>query len=870
MKNTFSKRKIALAIVAILLMTSTMLMEMPANGQYTNMQDSGSIAVPANVTPDESYTTVAHLSFRPNPIGLGQPLLINLWMQPPINVVRYYKAAFLVTFTKPDGTTSTVGPLDSFHGDTSAWFEYTVDQLGNWTVKFDFLGTYFPPGNYSNTVSDLSGTASQTTTTSFSKSVYYKPSSDGPYTFVVQQDLVASWPGSPLPTDYWTRPVSPENREWWPILGNYPATGIVGGGPGWPADTNTYMSNYLFTPYVQGPTSAHILWRRQDAIGGIVGGVWGQTYQPVSGTDPNIIYDGRCYQTVTKVIDGQTQSVWQCYDLQTGQIYWEKTGVQVPTFITYKLQQQANVPGSESVVRGNLAELVYVGGGRYIRYDPYTGAPTVNVSIAPLTTGTFYMDPYFLSVQSIGTTSNPNYRLINWTILGSVSGLNFANYALAVAGNISFPFSSLGTVDYESGIAVSTSGITPTGAGVAYGQRIMAASVTTGQVLWNITTDSTVGTQGAFSGSTAVADQGKYAVRLNDGHWHCWDLQTGATLWTSELSSWPWGTFGCYGVQSYGGMIISNQYDGVAAYNWTNGKLVWIFKAPALFAYETPYEGNYPWFTGVSIIADGKLYAYNTEHSPSSPITRGWKIFCINITTGTNIWNITGPMNPGSIADGYLEATNGYDGYMYFFGKGQSTTTVTAPDTAVPLGTAVTIRGTVMDTSPGDQGSVTNPTAPLNSPTKPGTVPCVSDTSMETQMEYLYMQLPIDGISHNATITGVQVTLTAIGSDGTVTNIGSVTTNGYYGTFTYKWTPPKEDTYTITASFAGDDSYGSSSAATGIAVSTAPTPTAMLTTPSAVVTTSDLMTYVVLAAVAIIIAIAIVGLAIIRILRKRP
>ena len=123
MKNTFSKRKIALAIVAILLMTSTMLMEMPANAQYTNMQDSGSIAVPANVTPDESYTTVAHLSFRPNPIGLGQPLLINLWMQPPINVVRYYKAAFLVTLTKPDGTTSTVGPLDSFHGDTSAWFE---------------------------------------------------------------------------------------------------------------------------------------------------------------------------------------------------------------------------------------------------------------------------------------------------------------------------------------------------------------------------------------------------------------------------------------------------------------------------------------------------------------------------------------------------------------------------------------------------------------------------------------------------------------------------------------------------------------------------------------------------------------------------
>ena len=97
----------------------------------------------------------------------------------------------------------------------------------------------------------------------------------------------------------------------------------------------------------------------------------------------------------------------------------------------------------------------------------------------------------------------------------------------------------------------------------------------------------------AFSAEAhAVADHGKFAVRLNDGHWHCWDLKTGKELWVSELSSWPWGTFGCYGVQSYGGNIISNQYDGVVAYNWTNGKVSWRYKYMPDYPYESVY-GDY-------------------------------------------------------------------------------------------------------------------------------------------------------------------------------------------------------------------------------------------------------------------------------------
>ncbi len=330
---------------------------------------------------------------------------------------------------------------------------------------------------------------------------------------------------------------------------------------------------------------------------------------------------------------------------------------------------------------------------------------------------------------------------------------------------------------------------------------------------------------------------------MNDGHWHCWDLYTGKELWTSELTSWPWGTFGCYGVQSYGGNIISNQYDGVIGYNWTNGKISWWYKDKAEYPYETPFGDNNPWFTGTARIADGVIYTYNTEHSPSQPIMRGLKLHAINATTGEGIWKIAGCMAPGAVADGYLTASNSYDGYMYVFGKGKSTTTVTAPDVVIAKGSGVVIKGTVLD----------------QSPAQPGT-PCVSKDSMATQMEYLHLQHPIDGLDHNITMTGVPVTLTAIDQNNNPVNIGTATTSAYYGTFEMAWTPPAEGTYKIIASFAGDESYGSSGASTAVSVGPAP---AAIQFPEQTAPIDYTMTIVGMG-IAIIIAVAIVGVLMLR------
>jgi hypothetical protein len=490
--------------------------------------------------------------------------------------------------------------------------------------------------------------------------------------------------------------------------------------------------------------------------------------------------------------------------------------------------------------------LLFVGNSRWITFNAMTGAVTQNVSISPLTTGTCYANNLFYSVQNIGTTASPNYRLINWTVTGAVgagSAGYAVNYALTVLSNTTWPWSSFpSTVDYQSGVAVTVTSITNTGTQVGSTTNVTAASLSTGQVLW-----SKVVNEEMYSGSCSVADQGKIAILFLGGHYEAFDLQTGALDWTSPNMDYPWGqsSFGAYAVQSAYGLIYRESYDGIYAFNWADGKIAWHY-VPVAPAFETPYNdqtnvSSYSCNSG-GIVADGKLYTLTTEHTPSQPITRGWGLYCINATSGQGVWNINGvSMSPGQVSDGYLTAS-GSDGYTYVFGKGPTETTVAAPQTQIASGTSAVISGTVLDESPANPG-----------------IACVSDDSMSAWMEYQYMQTTAP-----SNITGVPVSIDAVDPNGNYVHIGD-TTSDMSGTFSYTWAPTITGDYKITATFAGSQSYGSSYAEThAVVVSTpataTPAPTALAETTS----NSDLMTTLIAGIVVIVIAIAAVGVLLLR------
>jgi outer membrane protein assembly factor BamB len=864
--NSSRNKKEALLFAAILVMSSIAALAMQAQAGVGTLGTSPTNTpgypnlgpLPAGVTPAYTFTSEAYLSFRPNPIGVGQSLLVNMWTTPGSRH-SFYMQGYKVTIQHPDGSTEVVGPFNSYIADNTAWFEYVPDTPGTYKLKFESAGTYIPAGTYWDQPGlETGGFGATSKYYTLYTSVYYTPSSTDWQELTVQPDMIASWPPSPLPTDYWTRPVSPENREWYVIAGNFPWTGAYY----YPNGRVLYgQTRYKYTAYVQAPNTAHVLWRRQGNLGGIIGGDAYIYSLSGGGGTPTIIFNGRCYQTLTKqvptYVNGSLMlwpsTVWECYDLRTGQVYWDIQGVAAPTNIYYEKSTAESVPGAEAS-QGYTANLVAISGSRLYKYNPWTGAASLNITLPSyITSGQIYNNERVLSVQSLG---GGNYRLINWSMAGSST-----NFTTRIGTNITWPRSSVGNVDLDAGVAVSvsrsTSGSSEMEMQWCVGVNMSGADLYTGARLWDYNSNDTLET--VQMGGGGLADRGKVAYASHNRVWVCFDARTGKKLWTSEKAGYPWGEFWAYNMASYDfneskSAIIGTAYDGVYAFDWDNGKILWHYSVPSV-PFEDPY-GQAAFFTGVQI-ADGKIYAYSGEHTPSQPVTRGWKLHCINATTGEGIWSITGPMAPGAIADGYLTASNTYDGYMYVFGKGQSATTVTAPLTAVPLGTAMTIQGTVMDISPGDLGSTTNPAARLDAKKS---VPCVSKDSMSTEMEYLYMQHPINGIWHNLTITGVPVTLTAIGSNGTVIDIGSTTTNGYYGTFGYAWTPTKEDTYTIMASFTGDDSYGTSTAATMVTVGPAPAPYPTVEIP----TPADYTMTIVGAAVAIIIALVVATLLILR------
>jgi hypothetical protein len=810
--NSLRNKTKTTAIALVFLMASVTLMATPVETQEEpyGYPDLGSL--PDGVTPDYTFDKVAYLSFRPNPIGVGQTLLVNIWTTPG-TYHAFYMHDYKFTIEDPDGNQE-VRTTDSSLGVCSAWFEFVPDQVGRWKLKFESPGTYIPAGTYV----DRPGVLTSPNYT-LPYSVYYKPSETEWKELVVQQEQVLSWPASPLPTDYWERPGNPVNREWWPILGDYPFDGHVYYYPSGRAlyAGTVHRGSYKYTPYVQAPNTPHIVWKRQGDIGGLIGAEAYQYSLTAGGGNPDIIYAGRCYATVTKAVNGERTSVWQCYDLRTGEVYWEQTGVSAPTYITYAPPTaDPRVPGAIAS-RGHSPSLLYIGGGRMVKYDPWDGAVLVDVSISPVSSGTFYRDPYVLSVQSLG---GGNYRLINWTVEGTA--INFAD---RVIGNISWPLSTSGTRnwDFNENIAIYGSFGDFGGAywtGWCYVYKLYVADLTTGAFLYQLVSNEThppdTLTYTIQNPSSLVADRGKIAMSAVNRHWIAWNAREGTIAWESDLTGYPWGNWWGYTTASYDfnetkGAIIASAYDGLYAIDWDDGSIIWHYKDPHCVPFENPYtteEGApaAPFFSDIRI-ADGKIYAYNTEHRPSNPSCRDWKLHCINATTGKLIWQINNPMVPGAVADGYLTASNPYDGYMYVFGKGKSATTVSATPAVIAKGAEVLIRGTVLD----------------QSPAQPGTS-CVSKDSMQTQMEYLHMQMPIDGIWHDETITGVPVMLTAISEDNDVYDLGTVTTNGYYGTFSHAWEPPEEGVYTIMASFNGDDSYGSSTAATAVSVGPAPEP----------------------------------------------
>jgi hypothetical protein len=265
--------------------------------------------------------------------------------------------------------------------------------------------------------------------------------------------------------------------------------------------------------------------------------------------------------------------------------------------------------------------------------------------------------------------------------------------------------------------------------------------------------------------------------------------------------------------------------------------------------------GYYPGF--IMGVGDGIVYIGATQHTIVTPIPKGNYMRAINATTGEEIWTIddyTGSFMTLSyaMADGYCTFFNGYDNQIYSLGKGPTTMTVSAPDLAAESGQRIVIRGTVHDVSTGTKqdelvARFTNGVA------------VSSDKGMADWMGYLYQDKPLP-----TNFTGVEVVINVVDANGNYRTIGTATTDET-GAFSLVWKPDIPGAYDVTAVFQGTNGYWGSKASTTfdvMAEEITPTPT-----PAPVSITE---TYFIPAVAGIIVAIILVGVAIIVVLKKRP
>ena len=748
--------------------------------------------------PSFAYVTVA-----PNPVGVGQRVMIFMWVDTPLpsaavtNDIRRHD--YKLTITKPDGVTETQQwPIVD---DTTGiqFFPYAPDQIGTYALAFEYKGqTYTWSGTYQNDILMAANAKS---------------------TFTVQEELLPQAKSSyPMPEEYWTRPIEGQNTDWWTISSNWLNGAYIRSGA-----TSTGGAGFgRYQPDGIAPNSAHIMWSKSIQDGGVVGGLLvgnpGNTYY--MGGSYNVRFGGAIamygrlyYQEAYGNSGGGGDYV--AVDLRTGTEVWRinATTGGVPSFgflYGFDTGNQHGVLPEGLLFTSNFARA----------YDPSTGVlTTMNITSVPSGTETVGPKGEILrfSVTNIGTTANPNWRLTQWNVSklfvdstgmspsnwysGSVNASSKTYYDYNVSLSLS---NGLGWSIYRdiafNKIMLLTQGSFGTGPRTnGEGTNVTAISLkpgTFGQILWtkyyspapnNVT--RTLIALDADAGTFVTED--KETMTLTG-----FSLSDGSQLWTSTPELAKWDTVRRDTLAAYGNLYCAG-FDGILySYNMKDGKLLWTYGNGGIgnstyAGLETSY-GYYPIF--VDVIADGKVYLGTTEHSPGSPWYKDSQYRCINATTGEEIWTMMGwgtGMYVGQndiVADGCFVYLNCYDMKIYNVGKGPSAMTVTAPDIAAPFGTSITIKGTVTDISAGTKQAE-------QAARFPNGVPAVSDASMSSWMEYVYMQKP-----RPTNTIGVPVTLTVVDANGNYREIGT-TTSDSDGFFSFNWKPDIDGKYIAYASF---------------------------------------------------------------------
>ncbi|MEM3050609.1 MAG: PQQ-binding-like beta-propeller repeat protein [Candidatus Bathyarchaeia archaeon] len=783
--------------------------------------------------------TYAFCGVTPNPVGVGQAVLIHLGISQQTATTYDSWKGLTVTVTKPDGTTETLGP---FKTDSTGGTGYNYIPTMTGVYKFQ---THFPQQVYAGFGQNITWLAS-----------------DSPVTeLVVQSEQIPYFPGFPLPNEYWTRPINAQFHEWAPIAGNWLR----------PAGSYTMPPIPKYHPYNEdAPETAHILWTKQYAQGGLTGGDLGNVQYEMGDAYVgkflgSVIIDGVVYYNQFQSTGGTAvEQPVVAVDLKTGEELWRRN------WNNTRLAFGQVFFWDSFNYHGAFAYLWTETGTTWDCYDAFTGRWLYRLTNVPSgynlygPKGEIYR--YTVNLQQGWMTLWNSSRAINpqrsggvsdgsWTPIGSTF-----NATQGIEWNKTIPLGLPGSVAhyaFNDCIFGSTSYAFP----AATGPTLTSWAISTkigdeGRLIfkkeWTVPAEYT---DGNWAWTDVSFEDRVFIISCKESlRYYGFSLDTGEFLWETEPEHYLAFYDKWYGpAYGYGKFYTGRMTGIVTCYDIKTGKKLWTYNVSDKYA-EILWSMNFP--IEFHFLADGKLYLSYGEHSPINPTGRGAPMVCLDAITGEKIWEISWFNNWWGghviIGDSIMVGMNGYDNRLYAFGKGPSATTVSASPKISVHGSKVLVEGMVTDISPGTKEYALTARFPNG-------VPVVADESMTEWMEYVYMQYP-----RPTDVKGVEVTVTVLDPNNNCYDVATATTDSN-GFFSCTFEPPVPGKYTIIATFKGSKAYYGSSAETAVFVEDAP-PASPESTPE---TASMADLYFLPVSIAMIIAIIIVLVLLILVLKKK-
>ena len=793
------------------------------------------IAAPSAMAQEPPHKkTYAVCGLTPNPIGVGQEVLVWVGITDQLGVYTDGWQGLKVTVTKPDGKTETLGPFRT-DATGSTGTVYVPNTAGNYTFQ-----THFPEQDYNWT------SAAERTMIIFDPSLHgvitYEASNSEEIKLVVQEEPIDYYPGQPLPSEYWTRPINAQLREWNVIAGNW-----------------LNIPPNKFAQYNEGPETSHILWAKPLATGGLVGGELGpHAYEEGDayegkfgdwsasawGGGSSVIINGVLYYnrftTGAFVMEPFVPTMWTqqgivAVDLRTGEELWFRNNTRL-TFGQVFYWDAWNYHGAFAYVWEITQSFNFFTGGMdntWKAYDAFTGEFAYGMTNVPDGTriygpeGEIYIYDVNLEQGSMALWNST--KVVNPQLTGESADGSWGSNA-----NIQKMFDARTGYEWNTEIPTDLPGSVQA---VFLEDRIVGSDAETfvnrideppitlwalnvkpgqeGQLLFKKTWQPPTGQLSIGFGAASLED-GVFTLWSKEQRAHYgFSLDSGEKIWGPTHSQTQLDIFDIENNIAYGKLFSVGMGGIVYTYDVKTGGLLWSYAVNDP-SNEILWSNNWP--LAELFITDGKIYFAHREHSPVDPKPRGAAFICLNTTSGELIFRIDGAFRGTEwggnaiIGDGIIALMDTYDNRVYAVGKGPSHTTVSIQSDVITHGNSVQVKGTVTDISAGteDDGLTSR---------FPNGVPAVSDANMNEWMKYVYMQF-----EGPADVVGVEVVLSVLDSNDNVYEIGTVTSDAN-GNFGFSWQPQIPGMYTVYATFAGSKSYWPSSAQTYVTVEEAPAAT---------------------------------------------